>query len=68
MHAKAEEVLVEHDYQLYDDDLRASQLMLDHVRQLVGDVEFDRARERGRSLTWLDAVSLAQDALAHLST
>jgi non-specific serine/threonine protein kinase len=68
LHAKAEEVLVENDYQLYDDDLRASQLMLDHVRQRLGDVEFDTARERGRSLTWLDAVSLAQDALAQLST
>jgi predicted ATPase/DNA-binding SARP family transcriptional activator len=68
LHAKAEEVLAENDYQLYDDDLRASQLMLDDVRQLLGDVEFDHARERGRSLTWLDAVSLAQDALAQLST
>jgi len=68
LHAKAEEVLVENDFQLYDDDQRASQLMLDRVRELLGDVEFDRARERGRSLTWPDAVSLAQDALAELST
>jgi non-specific serine/threonine protein kinase len=68
LHAKAEEVLVENDYQLYDDDQRASTLMLDRVRELLGDVEFDRARERGRSLTWPDAVSLAQDALAELST
>jgi predicted ATPase/DNA-binding SARP family transcriptional activator len=68
LHAKAEEVLVENDYQLYDDDQRASTLMLDRLRELLGDVEFDRARERGRSLTWPDAVSLAQDALAELST
>jgi tetratricopeptide (TPR) repeat protein len=67
LHAKAEEVLVENDYQLYDDDQRASQLMLDDVRRRLGDVEFDLASDRGRSLTLLDAVSQARDALAQVS-
>ena len=67
LHAKAEDILAEHGYQLYDEDLRASESMLEQVRHVLGDAELDRARDRGRSLTWVDAVSQANDALAKVS-
>jgi predicted ATPase/DNA-binding SARP family transcriptional activator len=64
LHAKAEDVLVENGHRLYDDDLRASQEMLERVRRHLGDVEYRKASDNGRSLTLLDAASLAQAALA----
>jgi predicted ATPase/DNA-binding SARP family transcriptional activator/class 3 adenylate cyclase len=67
LHAKAESVLAENGHQLYDDDLRASQDMLEQVAHTLGDVDFRRARDTGRSLTLLDAATLAGDALSALS-
>ena len=64
LHAKAESVLAEKGHRLYDDDLRASQEMLEGVRRDLGELEFHEACDRGRSLTLLAAASLAQEALA----
>ena len=66
LHAKAEDVLAENGHRFYDDDLQASQLMLQDVRSRLGDTEFDLACEQGQSLALLDAASLAQDSLAHV--
>jgi predicted ATPase/class 3 adenylate cyclase/DNA-binding SARP family transcriptional activator len=67
LHARAEDLLTEAGHQLYDDDLRASQDMLDGVRHDLGDAEFLRAREAGQALTLHEATSLAREALAGLS-
>jgi predicted ATPase/class 3 adenylate cyclase len=66
LHAKAEEVLAENGFRFYDDDLRASELMLEDVRLRLGDTEFDLACERGHSLALLDAASLAHESLARV--
>jgi ATP/maltotriose-dependent transcriptional regulator MalT len=63
LHSKAEEVLIENGYRLYDDDLRASEQMLDRVRQRIGECEFNVALDKGRALTLPEAVWLGQDAL-----
>ena len=68
LHAKAEEVLVENDYKLYDDDLRASQSTCSTTCGSASAMSSSMPREQGRSLTWLAAVSLAQGTLAQLST
>jgi predicted ATPase/class 3 adenylate cyclase len=67
LHAKAEAILDETDYRLYDDDLRASAAMLDDVRQRLGEVYFARSREDGRGMSMLDAVTLAQDAFGRVT-
>jgi hypothetical protein len=64
LHAKAEAILDEHDYQLYDDDLRASRAMLDDVRQRLGDTYFSQACNDGRALSLLEAVALAERTLS----
>jgi predicted ATPase len=64
LHAKAEAILDEHDFQLYDDDLRASRAMLDDVRARLGEVYFSRACDDGRALSLLHAATLAQGALS----
>jgi predicted ATPase/DNA-binding SARP family transcriptional activator len=66
LHAKAEVVLSDNGHQLYDDDLRASEEMLDRVRRVLGEGEYRRACDDGRSLSLLDAAALAQDAFALL--
>jgi predicted ATPase/DNA-binding SARP family transcriptional activator len=63
LHTKAEVVLADNGHQLYDDDLRASQEMLDRVRRDLGEVEYRQACDSGRSLTLLSAAAVAQDAL-----
>lgn len=63
LHAKAEIVLAENGQKLYDDDLRACQEMLDQVRRDLGEAEFGRACDAGRSLTLPDAARLAGDSL-----
>ena len=63
LHAKAEAILAENAYRLYDDDLAASQQMLGDVRGRLGEIYFARAGEEGRAMSLLDAVNLAQRAL-----
>jgi predicted ATPase/DNA-binding SARP family transcriptional activator len=67
LHAKAESLLAENGHRLYDDDLRASQDMLERAARDLGDLDYGRARDTGRSLTLLDAATMAGDALAALS-
>ena len=67
LHAKAEVVLEDGNFQLYDDDLAISQAMLDDVRRRLGDTDYRRATDRGRSLTLLDATTLARDALTRIA-
>ncbi len=67
LQAKAEAILAENDYQLYDDDLAASQQMLGDVRLRLGDAYFARASDDGRAMSLFDAVSLAQRALGRVS-
>jgi predicted ATPase/class 3 adenylate cyclase len=68
LHANAEAILDENNFKLYDEDLQASQTMLADVRRRLGSEEFDRARERGRTMALHDAVILAEETLARLST
>jgi predicted ATPase/DNA-binding SARP family transcriptional activator len=63
LHAKAELVLADSGHKMYDDDLRASEEMLERVRRDIGEVEYRQACDSGRSLTLLNAAALAQDAL-----
>ena len=63
LHAKAEAILAENAYRLYDDDLAASKQMLGDVRGRLGEIYFARAGEEGRAMSLLDAVNLAQRAL-----
>jgi predicted ATPase/DNA-binding SARP family transcriptional activator len=63
LHTKAEAMLADNAHQLYDDDLRASQDMLEQARRDLGEAGYRGARESGTSLTLLDAAALAQDAL-----
>jgi predicted ATPase/class 3 adenylate cyclase len=67
LHAKADVVLDEGNFQLYDDDLALSQTMLDGVRRRLGETEYMHVSERGRSLTLLEATTLAREALAHVA-
>jgi predicted ATPase/class 3 adenylate cyclase len=64
LHAKAEAILTEHDYQLYDDDLRASREMLDDVSERLGHTYFTQACDDGRALALLDAITLAERTFA----
>ena len=66
LQAKAEAILAENDYRLYDDDLAASQQMLDDVRLRLGDAYFARASDDGRAMSLFDAVSLAQRAFGRV--
>jgi predicted ATPase/DNA-binding SARP family transcriptional activator len=66
LHARAEDLLAEVGHQLYDDDLRASQEMLDDVRRQLGDEGFLRASDDGRTLSLNDAASLARKSLGEL--
>jgi hypothetical protein len=63
LHTKAEALLADNGHQLYDDDLRASQDMLDRARRDLGEAGYLGARESGTVLTLLDAAALAQNAL-----
>jgi hypothetical protein len=63
LHTKAEAMLADNAHQLYDDDLRASQDMLEQARRDLGEAGYRGARESGTSLTLLHAAALAQDAL-----
>ena len=63
LHTKAESLLADAGHQLYDDDLRASEDMLQQARGDLGEDGYHRAREDGASLTLLDAATLARDAL-----
>jgi predicted ATPase/class 3 adenylate cyclase len=68
LHAKAEVVLEDGNFQLYDDDLAISQAMLDDVQRRLGDTDYRSATDRGRSLTLLDATTVAREALARVAS
>ncbi len=63
LHAKAEQVLVDNGHRLYDEDLAASEQMLDTTRRLLGDDEFAAADGAGRAMALSEAALLAGDAL-----
>ena len=67
LHAKAEAILDENDYRLYDEDLRASVAMLEDIRRRLGEGYFTRARDDGRAMSLFGAVTLAQDAFARVA-
>ncbi len=67
LHAKAEAILDDHDYRLYDDDLRASQAMLDDVHQRLGATYFAQACDDGRAMTLVEAATLAERTLSLVS-
>jgi predicted ATPase/class 3 adenylate cyclase len=67
LHANAEAILDDHDYRLYDDDLRASQAMLDDVHQRLGATYFAQACDDGRAMPLLEAATLAQRTLSLVS-
>ena len=66
LHAKAEQVLADAGSLLYDEDLRASNEMLDAVQQRLGDRAFSEACERGRALSVPDAAVMANETFAQL--
>jgi non-specific serine/threonine protein kinase len=67
LHVKAEDVLGESGHVLYDDDRRASDEMLQAVRESVGSRGFDDACAEGRALTLVDAAAMAERVLARIA-
>ena len=65
LHAKAEQVLADNGHRLYDEDLAASEQMLDDVRRVLGEVEFAAAEGSGRTMALPEVALLARQALDH---
>jgi hypothetical protein len=63
LHAKAEQVLADNGHRLYDEDLAASEQMVDTTRRLLGDDEFAAADGAGRAMALPEAALVAGDAL-----
>jgi predicted ATPase/class 3 adenylate cyclase/tetratricopeptide (TPR) repeat protein len=64
LHARAERLLDEIGFALYEDDRQESDAMLATARQSIGDERFERAQEEGQKLDIPDAVSLADTVFA----
>lgn len=62
LQSKAEQVLADNAHRLYDEDLDASQRMLEQARQVLG-AAYDSARETGRAMPLTEAARAAGQAL-----
>lgn len=63
LHAKTEQVLADNGHRLYEEDLEASEQMLDTARRGLGDSEFGAADDAGRAMALPQAALLAGEAL-----
>lgn len=63
LHAKAGQVIADNGHRLYDEDLAASEQMLDTVRRVLGEDDFEAAEAAGRAMALSGAALLAGQAL-----
>jgi predicted ATPase/class 3 adenylate cyclase len=66
LHAKADQLLADAGSSLYEDDVRASNEMVESLRRQLDAAVFTRALDAGRAMNISDAASLAKHAFAQV--